>query len=61
VEAVADSRQGGGLSASGMGEVLRTPHQAACYEMLHRASGLEGSCEHGNELLGSIKGGEFLE
>jgi len=31
---------------------------AAFYEMLHRVSG--GSCEHGNEPLGSIKGGEFL-
>jgi hypothetical protein len=28
---------------------------AAFYEMLHRVSG--GSCEHGNEPLGSIKAG----
>jgi hypothetical protein len=31
------------------------------YEILQRASDLaEGSCEHGNESLGYIKGGEFL-
>jgi hypothetical protein len=30
-----------------------------CYEMLHRASELEGPYEHGSESLGSIKGGEF--
>jgi hypothetical protein len=29
----------------------------SCYEMLHRASDLEGSCENGNEPSGSIKGG----
>jgi hypothetical protein len=27
--------------------------------MSHRASELRGSCEHGNELSGSIKGGVF--
>jgi hypothetical protein len=27
--------------------------------MLHRASGLAGSCEHGNLTLGSIKGRTF--
>jgi hypothetical protein len=32
----------------------------ARYEMLHRASELAGFCEHGNELSGSIKDGEFL-
>jgi len=30
--------------------------KAACYEMLHRVSELAGSCEHGNEPSGSIKG-----
>jgi len=30
-----------------------------CYEVLHRASELVGSCEHGNEPSGSIKSGEF--
>jgi hypothetical protein len=28
--------------------------------MLHRASELAGSCKHGNETWGSIKGGDFL-
>jgi hypothetical protein len=32
-----------------------------CYEMLHGASELAVSCEHGNETSGSIKGGEFLD
>jgi hypothetical protein len=42
-------------------EELTTPHhkKPPCYEMLHRFSELAGSCEHGNELLGSIKGGKF--
>jgi len=30
------------------------------YEMLHGASELAGSYEHGNEPTGSIKGGKFL-
>jgi hypothetical protein len=53
----------GGPPAWGFGEVLTTPHRKipACYEMLHRASELEGCCEHGNEPLGSVKGGEFLD
>jgi hypothetical protein len=29
--------------------------------MLHRASELMISCEHGNETSGSIKGGEFID
>jgi hypothetical protein len=29
--------------------------------MLRKAVELAGSCEHGNEPLGSIKGGEFLD
>jgi hypothetical protein len=33
---------------------------ASC-DTLHRVSDLEGSCEHGDEHPGSIKGGEFLE
>jgi hypothetical protein len=42
-----------------LGEGLTTPHckTPACYEMLHRASKLMDTCEHGNEPLGSIKGG----
>jgi hypothetical protein len=31
------------------------------YEMLNSASNLAGSCEHGNEPSGSIKGEEFLD
>jgi len=44
----------------GFGEGI-TPHRKIPprYEMLHRASELEGSCEHGNEHLGAIKGGKF--
>jgi hypothetical protein len=33
----------------------------SCYEILHRALELFGPCEHGNETLCSIKGGEFLD
>jgi len=46
----------------GLDKGLPTPHhkkQATCYEMLHSVLELAGSCEHGNELLGSIKGGNF--
>jgi len=32
-----------------------------CYEMLHGASDLVGSCEYRNETSGSIKGWEFLD
>jgi len=37
--------------------------QRICYEMLHRASVqlAAGSGEHGNELSGCVKGGEFLD
>jgi len=45
-----------------MGERLTTLHckkkKKACYEMLHKALELAGTCEHGNEPSGSIKGGE---
>jgi hypothetical protein len=46
-----------------LGEGLTTPHckKTACYEVLHGDSDLVGCCEHGNGLLGSIKGGEFLD
>jgi hypothetical protein len=46
-----------------VGEGLTTPHHKnpACYEMLQRAAELADSCEYGNELLGSIKGREFLD
>jgi len=33
----------------------------ACYEMLHSDSKLGGSCEHGNEPSGSLKGTKFLD
>jgi hypothetical protein len=40
-----------------------TPHckkkKKACYEMLHSALELAGSCEHGDEPSVSIKSGEF--
>jgi len=51
-----------GSPAWGLGEGLTTPHlkKLACYEMLHRASELASSCEHGNEPSGSIKGVKFL-
>jgi hypothetical protein len=46
-----------------VGEGLTTPHRkiTASYEMLHRASELEGSCEHGDEPSGPIKGRKFLD
>jgi hypothetical protein len=48
--------------AWGLGEGLTTESKCpSCYEMLHRTSELAGSCEHGNELPGSIKGEEFLD
>jgi hypothetical protein len=42
---------------------INSPHRKtpACYKMLHRASELVGSYEHGNETSGSIKGGKFLD
>jgi hypothetical protein len=46
----------------GLGEGLPPRYKKlACYEMLHRTSELAGSYEDGNEPLGSIKGGEFLD
>jgi hypothetical protein len=50
-------------SILGVGEGLTIPHRKtpACYEVLHRALELAGSCKHGNELSGAIKGGEFLD
>jgi len=62
-----------GLSSSlGLGEgAYNCPQKkTACYEMLYRDSELEsgsgygpatGSSEHGNELPGSIKSGQFLD
>jgi hypothetical protein len=41
----------GGPPAWGLGERL-----SACYEMLHTASELVGSCEHDNESSGFMKG-----
>jgi hypothetical protein len=35
--------------------------ETACYEMLHRASELVGSCDHSNEPLDSKQGGEILD
>jgi hypothetical protein len=45
----------------GLGYGLTTSHliKKACYEILHRT--FVGSCEHGNEPFGSIKGREFLD
>jgi len=53
----------GGPTAWGLGEGLTTPHckKTAHYEMLHRTSDFAGHCEHDDEHLGSIKGGEFLD
>jgi len=47
-----------GPPAWGLDKGLITPHQkkTACYKILHRASDSIGSCEHGNEYSGSIKG-----
>jgi len=46
-----------------LGKGLTTPHheKPACHEILHRTvEFMVGSCEHGDEPLGSMKGGEFL-
>jgi hypothetical protein len=56
----------GGSPAWGFGEGLTTSHSKKpdCYKMLHRALDLgpvAGSCEQGNEPLGSIKGRELLD
>jgi len=53
-KAVADTRQGVVLQL--------TPHckKISFYEILHRASDLVGSCEHGNKPSGSIKCGGFF-
>jgi hypothetical protein len=52
----------GGPRAWGLGEKLTTPPRknTGRYEILHRPSEA-GCCEHGNEVSGSIKGGEFLD
>jgi hypothetical protein len=53
-----------GPSASSLDKGLTPPphrKKTACYEMLHGDSELMDSCEHGNELSGAMKGGEFLD
>jgi len=53
----------GGLPAWGLREGLITPRlkkKTSSYEMEHKAANLAGSCEHGNEPSGFVKGGEFL-
>jgi hypothetical protein len=51
------------LQRERLGEGLTTPHhkEKLLQEKLHRASELTGSCEHGNELSGYVKGKEFLD
>jgi hypothetical protein len=46
-----------------VGRGLTSPHHKikSRYGMLHRASELAGSCEHGNEHWDSIKGRELLD
>jgi hypothetical protein len=45
-----------------MGEGLKTHlKNKLFYEILQRTSELVGSCEHGYEPSGSIKGGEYLD
>jgi hypothetical protein len=56
-QAIAGSLQGVVLQLCGWaGAHNSSPQRIACCEMLH----LVGPCEHGNELSGSIEGGEFL-
>jgi len=43
----------------GTNKLLAVKKKKACYEMLRRASKSAGSCQHGNEPAGSIKGEEF--
>jgi hypothetical protein len=40
--------------------ILQHPQKPVCCEMLQRASELAGSCEQGNELLGSVRREELL-
>jgi hypothetical protein len=51
-----------GLLAWWLGWRLTTlqSRKPECYEMLHMAFVFAGSCEQGNELLGAIKGREFI-
>jgi len=53
-QTVPDRRQGAVLQLVGWASWLTTLHlkNPTCYEMLHRASELAGSCEHGNEPSG---------
>jgi len=48
----------GWSSSLGVRHRVTNPHhnKPACYEMLHRAQELTGSCKHGNELLYSMVG-----
>jgi hypothetical protein len=48
---------------SRLGEGLTIPHlkKTACYEVVHRVLELQGTCEHGNEPSGSIKGRKCLD
>jgi hypothetical protein len=50
------------LSLGVFGKGLTTPrhNKPVCYETLRRTFEA-ASCEHGNEISGSIKGGEFLD
>jgi hypothetical protein len=50
------------LVSLGVGRGSKTSHRqnAACYEMLHRASDKAGSCKHGNEPSGLEKAQNFL-
>ena len=72
IEYIADSRQGG-PPAWGLGEVLTIPHHKNLKLVTNHiqrppnrtdpsvAANVEGFCERGNEPLGSIKCGEFIE
>jgi hypothetical protein len=68
-----DKRWSSRLGLAVEGAIVPHRKEQTCYEMLHRASWIgldssgsvqgpvEGSCEYGDELPGSIKGGEFLD
>jgi hypothetical protein len=45
----------------GEGLITLIVKKTACYEMLHIAFKLAGSCGHSNEPSGSMKGGKFLD
>jgi hypothetical protein len=55
--------KGWSSSLGALGDRITSPRRkkTPCYKMLHTASELAGTCEHGSEPSRSITGGEFLD